>query len=239
MKLIGAGLPRTATTSQKVALEMLGLSTYHMVDLMSDFSHLELWNRAEDGEDVWDELLAGRDATVDWPGARYYAPLMDKYPDAKVLLSVRDHESWERSMRATICPIYFGDEVMHHLSDARMLIDEDWRGWIMLMRRMCWEGRGPLRDAPETKEGLIRSAQRWNDEVKATVPADRLLVWEPKDGWEPLCELLDLPVPDVEFPRVNDMAGFQQGIMGGTVRAISAWWEANQPGVEATAGGKG
>jgi hypothetical protein len=93
MKLIGAGLPRTATTTQKVALEKLGLATYHMVDLMSDYRHIGLWERADAGEDVWDELLDGKDATVDWPGARFYEPLMERYPDAKVLLSVRDHES--------------------------------------------------------------------------------------------------------------------------------------------------
>ncbi len=225
MKLIGAGLMRTATSSQKVALEQLGLSTYHMVDLMADLDQCALWERAEAGEDVWEELLAGKDATVDWPGARYFEPLMHKYPEAKVLLSVRDHASWERSMRDTVCRIYFGDDVLHHLSDARVLVDEHWRDWIMLMRKQCWEGRGPLRVAPETTEGLIASAQAWDEHVKATVPADRLLVWEAKDGWEPLCELLDLPVPEGEFPRINDTEGFVRGITGGCVGAISAWWE--------------
>lgn len=234
MKLIGAGLPRTATTTQKVALEMLGLSTYHMVDLMSDYGDIELWERAEAGEDVWDELLAGKDATVDWPGARFYEPLMEKYPDAIVLLSVRDPESWERSMRETICNIYFGDVVMRHLSDARILIDENWRDWIMLMRKLTWEGRGPMGDAPETTEGLIRSAERWNAEVKANVPADRLVVWEPKDGWEPICDALGVPVPDEPLPHVNDVNGFRQGIYGGAVQAINEWWARENPGVEAT-----
>lgn len=233
MRIIGAGLPRTATTTQKVALELLGLSTYHMVDLMSDYSHLPLWHAAADGDNsVWDELMAGRDATVDWPGARFYGPLMDKYPEAKVLLSVRNHESWERSMRETICPIYFGDQLMHHLAEARRHVDPNWAEWLRLMNRIVWEA--PLNDAPETTEGLIRSAKRWDDEVKATVPADRLLVWEAKEGWEPICEFFGLEKPDAEFPNVNDKAGFQQGIMGGTINAISSWWESNQPGVEAT-----
>lgn len=232
VKLIGAGLPRTATTTQKVALETLGLRPYHMIDLMTDFRHVDLWNRAEDGEDVWDELLGDRDATVDWPGARFYEPLLDRYPDAKVLLSVRDHESWARSMQDTICQIYFGDVVMHHLCDARFLVDEQWREWTLLMRRLTWEGRGPLGDAPDTTEGLVRSARRWDEEVKANVPADRLLVWEAKEGWEPLCDFLELPVPDEEFPRVNDTNAFIQGIMGGAIRALNGWWEREQPGVE-------
>jgi hypothetical protein len=122
---------------------------------------------------------------------------------------------------------------MHHLSDARMLIDRNWRDWILLMRKLTWEGRGPLSSAPETAEGLIRSARRWDERIKATVPAGRLLVWEAKDGWEPLCEFLDVPVPDEPFPHVNDVDAFRQGTMGGAVKAISEWWEENQPGVEA------
>jgi hypothetical protein len=196
-----------------------------MADLMADLGpQCALWARAEAGEDVWDELLAGRDATVDWPGARYFEPLMAKHPDAKVLLSVRDHASWERSMRATICKIYFGDELLHHLSDARRLVDEDWAAWIALMEAQCWEGRGPLRDAPETTEGLIRSAEAWDAHVKATVPADRLLVWEAQEGWEPLCAFLDRPVPDEPFPRINDTDDFVRGITGGAISALSAWW---------------
>ena len=225
MRLIGAGLMRTATSSQKVALETLGLRTYHMVDLMADLDQCALWERAEAGEDVWDELMAGRDATVDWPGARYFEPLMEKHPDAKVLLSVRDHASWERSMRDTICRIYFGDEVMHHLSNARILIDPHWADWIALMNKMCWEGRGPLREDPESTEGLIASAKAWDEHVKATVPADRLIVWEAKDGWAPICEALELPVPDEPFPRVNDTEGFNRGLTGGAIKALTAWFE--------------
>jgi sulfotransferase family protein len=234
MKIIGAGMPRTATTTQKVALEMLGLNPYHMVDLMTDWKDIPLWDRAADGEDVWDELLAGKDSTVDFPGARFYQPLMDKYPDAFVLLSVRDSESWVRSMQETICQIYFGDVVMRHLSDARILIDENWRDWIMLMRKLSFEGDGAMADAPDTREGLIRSFERWNAEVKSTVPAERLLVWEPSDGWEPICERLGVAVPDEPFPHVNDVAGFRQGIYGGAVKAINDWWEEENPRVEAT-----
>ena len=118
VKVIGAGLPRTATTTQKIALEMLGLGPcYHMRDMMSDMAaNVPLWRRAFDGESPWDEIFAGYNSTTDWPGAYFWRELIDVYPDAKVLLSVREAESWERSMADTINQIYFGDSLMRHLS---------------------------------------------------------------------------------------------------------------------------
>ena len=70
--------------------------------------------------------------------------------------------------------------------------------------------------------------ERWNQDVIDTVPSDRLLVWDPKDGWEPLCELLEVPVPDAPLPNVNDTENFQKNlIMGPAIEAINAWWEEN------------
>ena len=104
MKLIGAGLPRTGTLTQKVALEQLGLgSCYHWVDVLADLdSQVPLWNRALDGEAIWEEVFAGRGATADWPGGYFYRELMDFYPDAKVLLSVREPESC-RKQQPQLC----------------------------------------------------------------------------------------------------------------------------------------
>ena len=98
MRLIGAGLPRTGTLSQKVALEMLGLSPcYHMVSVLADLEQAPLWDRAVKGENVWDEIFGGYESTVDWPGGRFYKELMEHYPDAKVLLSTRDPRRWAES----------------------------------------------------------------------------------------------------------------------------------------------
>src|SRR5436853_7037668 len=102
MKLIGAGLPRTGTLSQKVALEMLGLGPcYHMVNVLGDLDQAEGWRRALEGQGPWDEIFDGFQSTVDWPGSFFYKELVEAYPDAKVLLSVRDPEAWTRSMRDT------------------------------------------------------------------------------------------------------------------------------------------
>ena len=103
MKLIGAGLPRTATTTQMIALEMLGLPCYHMRDMMMDLEgSVPQWRKAFEGDADWDEIFAGKESTVDWPAAWHYRELMDYYPDAKVLLTVRDAQSWYDSALGSI-----------------------------------------------------------------------------------------------------------------------------------------
>jgi hypothetical protein len=93
MKLIGAGMPRTGTLSQKVALEMLGLGPcYHMVNVLADTNQADLWKRALAGESPWEEIFDGFQSTVDAPGHHFYKELIEVYPDAKVLLSTRDPE---------------------------------------------------------------------------------------------------------------------------------------------------
>jgi Sulfotransferase domain len=226
MKLIGAGLPRTATTTQKMALEMLGLPCYHMRDLLMNMGeHVPLWDEACEGRGDWDRIFDGYDSTVDWPAARFWRELIDVYPDSKVLLSVRDHESWERSMRDTVWDIYFGDSVMHHLSRARYHVDPEWRAWIDLMTRMTWAGKGAFAGAYAERQQMMDAAEAWNEEVRQTVPQERLLVWQPQDGWEPLCEFLEVDVPDDPVPHVNDTDAFKEGITGGALGAIQAWFE--------------
>jgi hypothetical protein len=232
MKLIGAGLPRTATTTQMVALEMLGLSPcYHMRDMMADLeTQVPLWRSAYEGESPWEEIWGDASSTVDWPSAFHWRELIEVYPEAKVLLSVRDHESWARSMRETICQIYFGDSLMHHLAQARYHVDPAFKDWVDLMIVMFWEGRGPFAGTRGEAEAMIPAAERWNEEVRESVPAERLLVWEARDGWEPLCEFLELDVPDEPLPHVNDTETFKtQLVIGPAVEAVDAWWERERP----------
>jgi len=229
MKLIGAGLPRTATTTQLVALEMLGLPCYHMRDMMADpVKSIPQWRAAFEGNGDWDELLAGKESIVDFPGSYFWRELMDVYPDAKVLLSVRSAESWVRSMNDTIAQIWFGDTVMHHLVRAQYLIDPLYASWLDLLGDM-WGRADMLVNTGGDPDEMATQMERWNQEVIDTVPADRLLVWNPADGWEPLCELLDVPVPDGPVPNVNDTENFQKNlIMRPAIDAINAWWEQNQ-----------
>lgn len=227
LKLIGAGLPRTATTTQKVALEILGFAPcYHMANVMFNLDATPRWLEAFLGRDDWDEIFSGFQATVDWPGAFFYKDLMEAYPEAKVLLSVRSGESWEQSMRDTIWGIFYGDILIRDLSTAWGRVDPRWANYITLCKAM-WEKSGLLAGEVEgTGNGkMARAMERYNEEVKRTVPADRLLVWEPANGWEPLCELLEVPVPEVPLPHINDTKGFNDTIVDLALGALNQWRE--------------
>jgi Sulfotransferase domain len=234
MKLIGAGLPRTGTLSQKVALEMLGLAPcYHMVNVLGDLDEAQVWRRALEGEGPWEEIFDGFQTTVDWPGSFFYRELVEFYPDAKVLLSVRDAEGWERSMRETIWGIFYGDMLIHDLSDARCRVDPKWRAYIEMMKEM-WRQSGLISDAADTDSESMRSAmERFNQQVRETVPSDRLLVWSVGDGWAPLCQFLEVPVPDTPFPHLNDSKEFAERIVDGSLLALQEWRARDAPPVGA------
>jgi hypothetical protein len=213
------------------ALEQLGLAPcYHMRDLLEDLdAGLPLWEGVADGEADWERIFQGAASTVDWPSARYYRELMDHYPEAKVLLSVRPAEDWVRSMRATVWGMYHGETALHHLCEARAALDPLWGRFMSLMRRMSWDPRtGALAGDTYSDAGLAEAMVRWNDEVERAVPAERLLVWDPTEGWGPICEFLDADVPAEPLPRLNDSLAFREGIIGGAVDVVCEWWEARE-----------
>jgi hypothetical protein len=232
MKIIGAGLPRSATTTQMFALESLGFGPcYHMRDLLADLEKgLPLWERVAEGDADWEQIFGLARSAVDWPAARYYEQLMTYYPEAKVILSARGGEEWARSMRQTVWGIFHGDSVIHHICETRAVLDPLWDRYMKLMRHMSWdEGVGALAgEDTSTDEGLISVMERWHDGVRATVPADRLLVWNPREGWAPLCEFLDVDVPADPLPRLNDTAAFREGIIGGAIDVVNDWWDARE-----------
>jgi hypothetical protein len=227
MKVIGAGLPRTATTTQLIALEQLGFAPcYHMRDLLGNLEEaLPLWERVVESDPDWEAIFGNAQASCDFPAARYYRELLEIYPDARVLLSVRSADGWVKSMRETIWPIYHGDSVMHHVSEARKIVDPNWDRFIRLMSHMTWnDGTGAMAGDHASDEGLAAIMERWNAQVKADVPADQLLVWDPAEGWEPLCEFLEVEVPEGPVPHVNDIAAFHEGILGGALTVLNEWW---------------
>ena len=226
MQLIGAGLPRTGTLTQKLAFEMLGLGPcYHWVDVLADLNRVEQWERALDGQNPWEEILGGYESTADWPAGFFYAELVDAYPQAKVVLSVRDPERWEASFRETIWNMCFGDSLIYHLSAARAQVDPRWESYLRLVDRMFWVEPGTFADAHETAGDLIAGMERHHEAVKQNVPAERLLVWDVTEGWEPLCAFLGTPVPDQPFPHANDRETFIDRVTGGAVGALTAWYE--------------
>ena len=233
MKLIGAGLPRTGTLSQKIALEMLGVAPcYHMVNVLGELEETERWRQAVNNELSLDTILDGFQATVDWPGSYFTRELVEIYPDTKVLLSVRDGDSWARSMHDTIWGVLYGQILIRHMSDAWSEVDPKWRSYISLMDGM-WKRSGLMEDENTTQAYMSDAMQRYNEEVQQTVPQERLLVWTPADGWEPLCEFLELPVPDVPFPHVNDSKQFGERIIDGAMLAIQRYRAQDEEAVAA------
>lgn len=224
VELIGAGLPRTGTLTQKVALEQLGLAPcYHWVDVLADLENqVPLWDGALDGRVEPAEILDGYRSTVDWPGGYFYQQLVEAYPDAKVLLSVRDPERWEPSFRETIVDMCFGDSLIRLLSGARAHVDPMWRRYLEFVDRMFWSEQGTFPAGP-SPDALIDGFRAHNDRVKQIVPAERLLVWEVTEGWEPLCAFLDVPVPAEPLPHVNDRATFLDRVIGGALTALEQW----------------
>ena len=227
MKVIGAGLPRTATSTQMIALEMLGFGPcYHMRNVLADMEgELPKWEAAMAGDADWEAIFGDARSTCDWPSAAFAKELSEYYPDAKVVLTVRDPQGWVKSMRETVWAIYYGDSVMHHLCDARYLIDPLWKRFIDLMIPMIWEGDAALAGDTQSDEGFAALFHRHTDRIRADIPAERLLVWDPRDGWEPLCAFLDVDVPDEPLPRVNDTSAFKEGILGGAIAAVNEWWD--------------
>lgn len=230
MKVIGAGLPRTGTLTQKLALEQLGQGPcYHWVNVIADLDQVEMWDSAMDGDAPWDQVFEGRESTVDWPGGYFYRELMDAYPEAKVLLSVRDPEKWEPSFRETIWTMSHGRTLMPLLAHARAEVDPRFKRYLELVDRMFWGPQGTFADGHETPQQLIDQMLRHHEQVKQAVPPERLLVWEVGEGWEPLCDFLDVPVPDEPLPHANDRGEFVERVIGGALDTLTAWRESGAP----------
>lgn len=208
LEVIGAGYGRTGTYSLKTALEQLGFGPcYHAIELMRNPEHVPRWERAVEGANNWDEVFAEYRSTTDFPAVSYWRQLVDYYPDAKVVLTVRDGRKWFESVRNTILQEMnldgegsFGPPGGGEPSSVEKL-----------MARMMDDDANY-----HDEEEMVARFERHNAEVQAYVPADRLLVFEVKQGWAPLCEFLGVDVPDSEFPRLNDSDSFKDLITKST-----------------------
>jgi hypothetical protein len=126
-------------------------------------------------------------------------------------------------MRSTVWAVRHGRAVMRLLSDARGEIDPEWAGFLRMIDRLLWTENGSFAAGHAEPEQLIEGMQRHHDEVRSTVPPERLLVWSASEGWEPLCEFLEVPVPDMPFPRVNDSREFVNRVIDGALITLTEW----------------
>ena len=207
LKIIGAGVGRTGTASLKVALEQLGTGkSYHMTEVLQNPPLGKAWvEAAKSGNGDWDAIFEGYGSSVDYPGCTFWRELADYYPDAKLILTVRDPVSWYESINETIM--------------SQMLINgaKD-SPFGELMQRIVW---GTVDNRMEDKEYMVSYFEKRTQEIIDAMPAERLLVFRVKEGWGPLCEFLGLPVPDTDFPHINSREETKQLIAGLTSRGIS------------------
>lgn len=194
LQVIGAGVGRTGTHSLKLALEqLLGGTCHHMVEVFAHPEEVPVWTDAIDGRPVdWGELMQGYAAQVDWPGASFWPELAAANPDALVILSVRDPDSWYTSCSNTIFP---GMTTMAEGND-----------WMAAMARLLKER---FSDNLEDSSAMMAAFKQHNDAVRAAIPEERLLEWTATDGWDPICDRLGLPVPSEPFPKVNSTDEFR------------------------------
>ncbi|HET9915377.1 MAG TPA: sulfotransferase [Anaerolineales bacterium] len=205
LKVIGAGFGRTGTRSLKSALEQLGFGRcYHMEEVVKNPTHLKHWAEImEGGRADWETLFRGYQSATDWPVAAYYKDLMAVYPESKIILTVRDPESWHRSVMNTLYQAgrgFFG-RFTRILPSAHRFLNA--------MEKGIWEGI--FHNKLEDKAHAVAVFQKHIEEVKRIVPKERLLIFEAKHGWEPLCSFLNVSVPaNKPYPHRNKGALVRQ-----------------------------
>jgi hypothetical protein len=190
LKVIGAGLGRTGTLSLKLALEHVGLGgCYHMSEMLAHLrEHLPLWIDAAKGNPAWDVIFSGYQSSCDYPGCSYWREIAAHFPDAKVVLTVRDPDSWFESVSATI----FSEEHRAQF-EGNPAMEE-------FFALTVFRDVEPLLG---DRARMVDFFNRWNQSVIDEVPSERLLVYRAGDGWGPLCDFLGVPVPPEPYPRVN------------------------------------
>ncbi|MDR7273693.1 sulfotransferase family protein [Catenuloplanes atrovinosus] len=218
MRVIGVGFGRTGTASLRVALERLGYGPcYHMFSVLAEPARARGWLaaakavEAADGavDPPWEEIFDGYDSTLDWPGVAFWRELVEAYPDARVILTVRDPYRWHQSMDETILRALRNSRspVLGRLMQFGARLRPDLGAfWEMIDRVVVRRSFGG--DVGGGPERFVRMFDEHSAEVIAAVPAERLLVFEVADGWKPLCDFLGTTAPDEPFPHVNERAEF-------------------------------
>jgi hypothetical protein len=206
LSVIGSGFGRTGTRSLKEALETLGFATcHHMEEVFENPPQVAYWQSVARGDPVdWHDVFANYRAQVDWPGAHVWRELSVAFPDAKVVHSVRPDDAWWNSFSSTIgklLSIHEGLDVPPHVRD---------------MLNAAYEiiGRQTFAEQFGDREKALAAFHRRTADVRAAIPADRLLVFDVSEGWAPLCTFLGVDIPDGPFPRRNGLAEFWVGLGG-------------------------
>src|SRR5262249_50079517 len=148
------------------------------------------------GEDVdWEAAFAGYRSSTDDPGTLCWRKLIAFYPDAKIILTVRDPEKWFVSAQSSAVSETALASYEHAPPELQPILE--------MNTAMGWDPRDPRTHDREYMTGWMA---RHVADVRAAVAPKRLLVFESSQGWEPLCRFLGVDVPPFPYPRVNTSA---------------------------------
>ncbi|WP_431977528.1 sulfotransferase family protein [Micromonospora haikouensis] len=222
MRVIGVGFGRTGTESLKAALEMLGFGPcYHMLEIAGQPERAKAWvDLGDPVRPAWDAIFAGYQATVDWPGAAYWRDLVDAYPEAKIILTVRDPEKWYDSATKTVFAAwrFLRSPFAAVLLGAMALRNPAYRYFPVKLNRVIADR--VFGGSRFDRDHALATFASHIGEVRRTVPSERLLVFDVAEGWHPLCSFLEVGVPAADFPRKNDKNSFSRRRLTDTFRAI-------------------
>ncbi len=213
LKVIGAGFPRTGTTTLKRSLELLGCKrVYHMKELLVKPTMLHYWKTlSETGDTDWDGLYDGFDATVDFPGYPWYKEHMKRYPEAKVILTVREFDGWYNSVDNTVFRAGPQTPAEKIKMMGKLLVSSRARNvvaCIKFFKKIFFAGE--LQGKFEDKEFAKQVWENHIADVKASVPAENLLIYDVREGWGPLCAFLGVPEPSEPLPHLNKKENFKE-----------------------------
>lgn len=197
LKVIGLGLGRTGTYSLKTALEELQFGPCHHMERVAQNMSVQvpLWNEVLNNANNFESVYQGMQSAVDWPTAAFYKELYAAYPNAKFILTHRSKDSWAESFGSTIYKLLAGRE--NAPAPA-----QDWLNMVVKVL----EKSGFSMDLDF--DGLADKFEANNKAVQNLIPKEQLLVYQVKEGWQPLCEFLNVDVPTTEFPRTNNREEF-------------------------------
>lgn len=197
IKVIGSGFGRTGTFSLKQALEKLGFGPcYHMAEVSKHPEHANFWFNTEKESGDFEEFLKGYQSAVDWPSTYYWKELADTFPEAKVIHTIRDFDSWYESALSTIFKsitkndLHLSPEVHFHSMAGKLVLEKTFDNRFM------------------DREFVKQQFASHNEAVLDSIPSDRLLIFNIKEGWEPLCRFLNVNIPAEDFPKTNTRASF-------------------------------